>query len=81
MLAVVNLQRHKVVRCVQFYWARSYFSITERCLQKKKKKKNSVWPSSTLKAVDLEYHLSLLVARVVRSWFKSLQSFSTYMYA
>ena len=81
MLAVVNLQRHKVVRCVQFYWARSYFSKTERCLQKKKKKKNSVWPSSTLKAVDLEYRLSLLVARVVRSWFKSLQSFSTCMYA
>ena len=32
--AYVILQRWKVVRCVQFYWTRGYFSKTERCLQK-----------------------------------------------
>ena len=33
-LAVVILQRRKVVRCVQFYWTRGYFSKTERHFQK-----------------------------------------------
>jgi len=32
-LSVVILQRRKVMKC-QFYWTKSYFSKTERCLQK-----------------------------------------------
>ena len=47
-----------------------YFSKIERRLQKKR----SVWPSSTLKTIDLDYRSSLLVAQLVRFWFKSLQS-------
>ena len=41
-------------------------------------KKRSVRPSSRLKIVDLDYHSSLLVARLVRFWFKSLQSLTTH---
>ena len=37
-------------------------------------KKHSAWPSSTLKTIDLDYRSSLLVAQLVRFWFKSLQS-------
>ena len=33
LLAVVILQRHKVVNCVQFYWTRDYFLKTKRHLQ------------------------------------------------
>ena len=73
-LAVVILQRRKVVRCVQFYWTRGCFSKTERCFQKKR----SVRPSSRLKTVDLDYRSSLLVARLVRFWFKSLQSLTAH---
>ena len=36
--------------------------------------KRSIWPSSTLKTVDLEYCSSLSVAWMVRFWFKSLQN-------
>ena len=67
-LAVVILQRRKVMRCVQFYWTRGCFSKTEPCFQKK----HSIWPSSGLKTVDLDYCSSLSVARLVRFWFKSL---------
>ena len=42
------------------------------------KKKCSVWPSSRLKTVDMEYHSSFSVARLVRFWFKSLQSLTTH---
>ena len=34
LLAVVILQRRKVVRCLQFYWTEGCFSKTERCFQK-----------------------------------------------
>ena len=37
-----------------------------------------VWPSSTLKTVNLEYHLSLSVAWVVRFLSESLQSLTAY---
>ena len=36
--------------------------------------KRSVWPSNMLKTVDLGYRLSLLVAWMVRFWFKSFQN-------
>ena len=68
-LAVVILQRRKVVRCVQFYWTRGYFSKTDRRLQKKKR---SIRPSSRWKTVDLDRRSLLSVARLVRFWFKSL---------
>ena len=42
--------------------------------------KPSIWPSNTLKTVDLIYCLSLLVAWMVRFWFKSLQSLIAYAY-
>ena len=41
-------------------------------------KKRSIRPSSRLKTVDLDYRLSLSVARLVRFWFKSLQSLTTH---
>ena len=74
-LAVVILQRRKVVRCVQFYWTRGYFSKTDRCLQKKR---SSVRPSTRLKTVDLDCRSLLSVARLVRFWFKSLQSLTVH---
>ena len=37
-------------------------------------KKRSIWPLSTLKTVHLGYCSSLSVARLVRFWFKNLQS-------
>ena len=40
--------------------------------------KYSVWPSSTLKTVDLEYRSSLSVAWMVRFWFKSLQNLTSH---
>ena len=49
----------KVVRYVQFYWTRDYFSNMNDVFNKT--------PSSMLKTVDLEYHSSLLVAWMVRS--------------
>ena len=73
--AVVILRRRKVVRCVQFYWTRRYFSKTERRLQKKKR---SVWRSSTLKTVHREYRSSLSVAQLVRFWFKRSQSLTAH---
>ena len=39
-------------------------------------KKRSVRPSSRLKTVNLDYCSSLSVARLVRFWFKNLQSFT-----
>ena len=36
--------------------------------------KRSVWPSSTLKTVDLGYRSSLSVSWIVRFWFKSFQN-------
>ena len=41
-------------------------------------KKRSVRPSSRLKTVDLDYRLSLSVARLVRFWFKSSQSLTAH---
>ena len=41
-------------------------------------KKRFVWPSSRLKTVDLDYRSSLSVARLVRFWFKSLQSLTAH---
>ena len=41
-------------------------------------KKRSVWPSSGLKTVDLDYRSSLSVARLVRFWFKSLQTLTAH---
>ena len=73
-LAVVILQRRKVVRCIQFYWTSGCFSRTKWRFQKNR----SVWPLSRLKTVDLDYCLSLSVARLVRFWFKSLQSLSAH---
>ena len=58
-LAVVILQRRKVVRCVQFYWTRGLFLKNRTTLPKKR----SV---SSLKTVDLDYRSSLSVARLVR---------------
>ena len=52
------------------YWTTGYFSKTERRFATKR----SVWPSSTLKTVDLGYRSSLSVAWMVRFWFKSLQN-------
>ena len=52
------------------YRTTGYFSKTERRLQQN----TSVWPSSTLKTVDLGYHSSLSVAWMVRFWFKSFQN-------
>ena len=40
--------------------------------------KRSVRSSSSLKTVDLDYRLSLSVARLVRFWFKSLQSLTVH---
>ena len=41
-------------------------------------RKRSVWPSSRLTTVDLDYRLSLLVAQLVRFWFKSLQNLTAH---
>ena len=41
-------------------------------------KKRSVRPSSRLKTVDLDCRSSLLVAQLVRFWFKSLQSLTVH---
>ena len=41
-------------------------------------KKHSVGPSNRLKTVNLDYHLSLSVAPLVRFWFKSLQSLTAH---
>ena len=68
--AVVILRWWKVVRWVQFYWITGYLSKIEWRLQKK----SFIWPSSTLKSIDLDYRSSLSVAQLVRFWFKSLQS-------
>ena len=62
------------MRCVQFYWTRGYFSKTERHFQKK----CSIWPSSTLKTVDLDYRSFLSGAQLVRFWFKSLHSLTAH---
>ena len=72
-LAVVILQRRKVVRCVQFT-GQGVISQkpTEAC------KKRSVRPSSRLKTVDLDCRSSLSVAQLVRFWFKSLQSLTAH---
>ena len=59
------------MRCVQFYWTRGYFSKTERHFKKKMFHR-------TLKTVDLDYHSFLLVAQLVRFWFKSLQSLTAH---
>ena len=40
--------------------------------------KLSVWTSSTLKSVDLEYRSSLSVAWMIRFWFKSLQNLTAH---
>ena len=40
--------------------------------------KCSVGPSNRLKTVDLDYRSSLSVTRLVRFWFKSLQSFTAH---
>ena len=40
--------------------------------------KRSVGPSSRLKTVDLDYRSSLSLTRLVRFWFKSLQSFTAH---
>ena len=71
LLAVVILQRRKVVRCLQFYW-------TEGCFRTTLPKKRSVRPSSRLNTVDLDYRSSLSVAWLVRLWFKSLQSLTAH---
>ena len=42
------------------------------------KNKTFIWPSSTLKTVDLDYRSLLLVAQLVRFWFKSLQSLTAH---
>ena len=57
-LAVVILQRHKVMRCVQFLLDRGLFLKNRKTLPKKP----SVRPSSRLKTVDLDYRSSLSVA-------------------
>ena len=54
--------------CVHFCWTRGYFSKSEWCLQQ-----NTLSGHSTLKTVHLEHCLLLLVAWMVRVWFKSLQ--------
>ena len=53
---------------------KGFFSKTERRFQIKR----SVRPSSRLKTVDLDYRSSLSVARLVRFWFKSLQSLTAH---
>ena len=42
------------------------------------KNKTFIWPSSTSKTVDLDYRSLLLVAQLVRFWFKSLQSLTAH---
>ena len=45
-----------------------------RCVQLMFATKRSIWPSSMLKTGDLEYRSLLLVAWMVRFWFKTLQN-------
>jgi len=66
-LAVVILQRQKVVRCVQFYWIRAYFSIIKWRLQKKM--------LCRVKTVHWEYRLSILVARLGQIWVQKFIKF------
>ena len=60
------------MRCVQFYWTRA---ISQKTLFATK---HSVWPSGTLRTVDLGYRSSLSVAWIVRFWFKILQRLTVY---
>ena len=62
------------MRCVQFQWTSSCFSKKRTTLPNKR----SVGPSSRLKTVDLDYRSSLSLTRLVRFWFKSLQSFTAH---
>ena len=73
LLAVVILQRRKVVRCVQFT-GQGVISQNRPRLAKKR----SVMPSSRLKTVDLDCHSLLSVAQLDRFWFKSLQSLTVH---
>ena len=73
-ISCCNITEAKSHECVEFYWTRGYFSKTERCLPKKR----SVWPLSKLKTINLDYCSLLPVVRLVRFWFKSLQSLTAH---